>query len=498
MIMGSCAPEREGEVCVRQSTGKWLLLRSELELDARGVGPLADGRIAYLRGMTDDDVSPDPEPDPRAHSAKGAPGDSDDAPLRHLHIATLDAAGHERALAAITLPRGLEVARVESPIEEDVDHALHLVIEAGSQLFAVGWQPGKGPAQVQALGRPGAARIHAGRGLSLSDDHLLVSPDGGDTWSEALVPARVRASFGEAWRASATPSPSARWARGSSTISASAGARRRPRPRRGSPPSPRRRSSIGSALRRRPPIACSRARRRAPPRARGRPRDDADQGALRERAAPQRHAARDERVVERARGHARHHRAPRRRGPRQARLFAGELDAALVRSDRDRRQAAQPHAIDRPRGVVPRDHLGRQPALRRGLGGARLFALHAGGSYLLIRSGASGDRQLAEVGQELLPMSDVVFSADRSDTIAWMHESDLIVWIAGEAPRRVAQVAAHAGRWLGQPTRDAVPVILGGPDWAITRACRSRRSTSSAARALRPPCSPRSTAGHRR
>jgi hypothetical protein len=66
-------------------------------------------------------------------------------------------------------------------------------------------------------------------------------------------------------------------------------------------------------------------------------------------------------------------------------------------------------------------------------------------------------------------MSDVVFGADRSDVVAWMHESDLIVWIAGEAPRKVAQVAAHAGRWLGQPTRDAVPVILGGPDWAITR-----------------------------
>ncbi|MEO5725864.1 MAG: hypothetical protein ABI134_11040, partial [Byssovorax sp.] len=133
---------------------------------------------------------------------------------------------------------------------------------------------------------------------------------------------------------------------------------------------------------------------------------------------------------------------------------------------------AKPHRLTRPiaRAEATREITwGGSLRFAAASAGRALFAIHAGGRHLLVRSGSSGDRETAEIGQELLPLSDVVFGADRSDTIAWMHESDLIVWIAGEAPRRVAQLAAHAGRWLGQPTRDAVPVILGGPDWAITR-----------------------------
>nr|AYM52626.1 hypothetical protein [Aetherobacter sp.] len=471
MIMGSCAPERDGEVCVRQSTGKWLPLRSELELDARGVGPLADGRIAYLRGMTDDDVSPDPEPDPRARGAKGAPGDSDTAPLHHLHVATLDAAGHERALAAITLPEGLEVARVESPIEEDVDHALHLVIEAGSQLFAVGWQPGKGPAQVQALGRPGAARIHAGRGLSLGDDHLLVSPDGGDTWSEAPAPARVRASFSESLAGE----------RDALAVSA-VGARIFNDLRLGWGP-PEAETSQGVTPEPEAPLL-DRQRTPAPPA--DRLLSCATSGAAAS-AGP---------LLGTTQIKALFASAPPRKGTRRETSAwssgrAGMLDTiALLEEEGPDKRGSSPASWTlrwfdpteigaRPRSLtrsIARAESAREITWGGSLrfaaasAGRSLFALHAGGSYLLIRSGSSGDRQLAEVGQELLPMSDAVFSSDRSDTIAWMHESDLIVWIAGEAPRRVAQVAAHAGRWLGQPTRDAVPVILGGPDWAITRA----------------------------
>ena len=471
MIMGSCAPEREGEVCVRQSTGKWLPLRSELELDARGVGPLADGRIAFLRGMTDDDVSPDAAPDPRARGAKGAPGDSDGAPLRHLHIATLDAAAHEHALAAITLPESLEVTRVESPIEEDADHALHLVIEAGSQLFAVGWQPGKGPAQVQVLGHPGAARIHAGRGLALSDDHLLVSPDGGDSWGDVPFPASVRASFGESLAgerdAIAVSAVGARifndlrigWGRPQSE--SSGGFSPEPeaplldRQRASSPPADRLLScaTSGAAASAGPLLGTTQIKAlfASPPPRKGTRRETSAWSSGRAGMLDTIALLEEE--------------GPDKRGSSPTSWTLRWFDPTEI--------GAKPRSLTRSIAHAESAReitWGGSLRFAAASAGRALFALHAGGSYLLIRSGASGDRQLAEVGQELLPMSDVVFSAGGSDTIAWMHESDLIVWIAGEAPRRVAQVAAHAGRWLGQPTRDAVPVILGGPDWAITRA----------------------------
>nr|AYM52563.1 hypothetical protein [Aetherobacter rufus] len=466
MILGSCAPPRDGEVCVRQSTGKWLPVPAEHDLDERGAGPLADGRLAFLRGMTDSDVSSS-EADP------GARHDGDDAPPHHLHIAAVDAAGHERTLGSITLPEALEVTRVQSPIEEDADHTLRLVIEAGAQLFAVSRQPGKEAATVQPLGRPGAARIHAGRGAALSEGHLLVSPDGGDTWSEAPAPPRALSPFSDG-----TPSePDALavsavgmrifddlrigWGR-PEEASAPAAA---PPPAPEAPLLDQRRSAPPAADRQ---LSCTTSGPAASP---GPLLGSTQIKALFASTPPRKGARRETSAWSSGR--------------------AGMLDtiALLEEEGSDQRGSAptswtlrwfDPTEIGaRPRSLTR--SIARAEATREitwggslrfaaASAGRALFALHAGGRYLLVRTGSSGDRDTAEIGQDLLPMSDVVFGADRSDVIAWMHESDLIVWIAGEAPRRVAQIAAHAGRWLGQPTRDAVPVMLGGPDWAITRA----------------------------
>ncbi len=470
MILGSCAPPHDGEVCVRQSTGKWLPLRPDLDLGERGAGPLADGRLAFLRGMTDGDVSPDTQPDPHAQK------DGDAAPLRHLHIATVDAAGHERAFGSITLPEAVEVTRVESPIEEDENHTLHLVIEAGSQLFAVSRPPGKEAASVQPLGYPGAARIHAGRGLSLSEGHLLVSPDGGDTWREAPAPPRVLSLFSDGM--SSEPDMLAVSAVGARVINdlrlgwgppetASAPL---PTPPPAPLPTPRaplldqRRAALPPADRL---LSCTTSGAAA---SAGPLLGSTQIKALFASAPPRKGTRRETSAWSSGR--------------------AGWLDtvALLEEEGSDQRGSsptswtlrwfdpteigAKPHRLTRPiaRAEATREITwGGSLRFAAASAGRALFAIHAGGHYLLVRSGSSGDRETAEIGQELLPLTDVVFGADRSDTIAWMHESDLIVWIAGEAPRRVAQLAAHSGRWLGQPTRDAVPVILGGPDWAITR-----------------------------
>lgn len=462
MLLGSCAPVGDGEVCVRQSDGKWLSLRPEIELGNRGVGALADGRIAFLRGLTDADVAPDASPD--LHAQKG----DDEAPIRRLHTATLDAAGHERAYGSITLPEGREFTRVESPIEEDDNHTLHLVIEAGEELFAVSQPPGNEAAEVQPLAHMHAARIHAGRGIAVGDGRVLASPDGGTTWSEVPVSERVLAPL----REGLTADPN--------EIAVSAvGAR------------------IGADLRLGwgPPSAAP-----APPSALFAP-------LLDEPSAP---VAPGDRLLSCAVSGASTSlspllgatqikalfgRAPPRLGVRRETSAwssgrAAMLDTlALLEEEGDSARGSRPKSWTL-RWFDPTEIGAKTRSLTRpsegedasappwgaslrfaaAKGARALFALHAGGRYLLVRTKPGGGSETAAIAPDQMPLGEVVFGTDKGDAIAWMHESDLIVWIAGESPRSIAQVAAHAGRWLGQPTRDGVPMLQGGPDWAITRA----------------------------
>jgi len=464
MLLGSCAPASDGEVCVRQSDGKWLPLRPEIELGNRGVGALEGGRIAFLRGLTDADVALDAEPDP--HAQKG----DDEAPIRRLHLATLDAAGHERAYGSITLPDGRELTRVESPIEEDEDHTLHLVIEAGDELFAVSQAPGKEAASVQSLGRMSAARLHAGRAIAFGDGRVLASPDGGVTWGEVPVSERVSAALREI----PTADPSA--------IAVSAvGAR------------------IGADLR----LGWG------PPEAALAPPAPLEAQPLDEPSAP---VASGDRSLSCATSGASTGLAPllgatqikvlfgskppRKGGRRETSAWssgrAAMLDTiALLEEEGDAARGSTPkswtlrwfdpteigaktRSLTRPSADA--DASASAPPWGASLrfaaakGARALFALHVGGRYLLVRTKPGGGSETATIAPDLIPLGEAVFGTDKGDVIAWMHESDLIVWIAGEPPRSIAQVAAHAGRWLGQPTRDGVPMLLGGPDWAITRA----------------------------
>lgn len=465
MLLGSCAPGSDGEVCVRQSDGKWLSRSPEVELANRGVGALADGRIAFLRGLTDADVAPDAEPDPRAHH------DDDEAPLRRLHLATLDAAGRERAYGSITLPEGRELTRVESPIEEGDDHTLHLVIEAGDELFAVSQPPGKEAASVQLLARVSAARLHAGRGIAVGEGRVLASPDGGATWSEVPLSERARAALRDG--PPAEPSEIA-----VSAVGARIGAALRLGwgPAEAAPPEP-------PAL----PEAPLLDEPSAPAASAARPLSCATAGAA-TGTAPLLGATQIKALFG--------SKPPRAGARREVSAWssgrAAMLDTtALLEEDGDAARGSAPKSWTL-RWFDPTEIGGKARSLTRSgaaLGeganatpwgaslrfaaasGARaLFALHVGGRYVLVRAKPGGGSETAVVTPDLIPLGEAVFSADKGDTIAWMHESDLIVWVAGEAPRSIAQVAAHAGRWLGKPTRDGVPILLGGADWAITRA----------------------------
>ena len=49
---------------MRQPDGRWTTISIDGELAERGAGPLADGRLAFLRGLTDGDDGP-----PSSHAA---------------------------------------------------------------------------------------------------------------------------------------------------------------------------------------------------------------------------------------------------------------------------------------------------------------------------------------------------------------------------------------------------------------------------------------------
>lgn len=474
MILGSCSPESDGEVCVRQSDGKWLPFRPEIEINDRGVGPLADGRIAFLRGLNDADTTADAEPDPRAPQGSG-----DGAGPRRLHISTLDLAGHERPSPAIPLPDGHDLNRVESPIEEDEGHVLHLVIEAGDALLAVSQPPGRELATVQPLPGMIAARIHAGRGIAVGESRVLASSDSGTTWAEVPVAPRVLTDFHEV----ATNDPSGVAV---SAVGARIGSDLRlgwgpPLPVAPQPDTPSTTSTTSTSG--------------APPldEPAGEPRPaERNLACTSSGAATGSGPLLGSMQIKALLGSKPARKGTRRESSSWASGRAGMLDtiALLEEEGSDARGAvpaswsfrwfdpteigARPRTLTRPGAGAGADASsppwGASLRFAAASGPRALFALHAGGRYFLVRTKPGGGSETAPIESSLLPSNEVVFGVEKGEAIAWMHDTDLVVWISGEAPRTVAQVAAHAGRWLGQPTRDAVPMLLGGPDWAIARA----------------------------
>jgi hypothetical protein len=98
-----------------------------------------------------------------------------------------------------------------------------------------------------------------------------------------------------------------------------------------------------------------------------------------------------------------------------------------------------------------------------------LFTIRAGGKNLVVRVKPAGGIETAEVAWELLPGAEVAFGEGRGDPIAWLHDTALVVWLSGEAPRAIATVSTHATRTLGAPTPAGVPLLLGAADWSLAR-----------------------------
>ena len=95
--------------------------------------------------------------------------------------------------------------------------------------------------------------------------------------------------------------------------------------------------------------------------------------------------------------------------------------------------------------------------------------MRSGGKFRLVRTKPGGGADVAEIAQSLAPTGEVVFGNGKGDPIAWLHDASVVAWLAGEKPRVIAELSAHAARALGTPTATGVPLLVGANDWTLLR-----------------------------
>lgn len=452
MLASACKSDNHGQACVKQPDGAWATLSPDIELAERGVGALADGQIAFLRGIEDGDVGPD------------VGQSDDDKATKRLHVARIGLDGKERALAPIAMPMSRGYVRVQSPIEEEPDHTLHFVIEDGEGPYSIIVPPGQEAPLVVKIPDAAEARLHAGRGIAVGDGHVLTSLDGGASWNEApATPAAI-----EAARAIATG------AEPPETLSVSeVGARIGPVLRLGWGPPEATASPEPPPIREQGPKL---AQIDAPPAPPARALRCVDAGPT--SGLPPLQGASEARALLTGKGSD-----EKKKHDPLFRVGTPLTPVAMMEGDDKRDDKAvtwtfrwhDPLEIG---GQVRRATVTMPPATTRSTSlrfadaeGARaLFALRSGGhNARLVRVKAGGKAEIADVAEELAPTGEVVFGADRGEPIAWLHETHVVVWLAGESPRVIAEIAVHASRTLGTPTSAGVPLLVSGADWALSR-----------------------------
>ena len=458
MLMAACSNEEQGQACVRQPDGRWRTIDTRADLTERGAGPLADGRVAFLRGLFDGDDPPDPVSD-----------DDEGGRSRRLHVALVGPDGKERALAPITFTPSRGYVRTQSPIEEDEGRTLRFVIEDGEGPFAVAATPGRDAAQAQRIPDAVAARIHAGHGVAVGEGRVLASLDGGATWNEvAATPAVLEAASAVA----------AAYDDADRLAVSEIGAKIGPMLRLGwgpPEPSPPPAAAVTEGPLLAPPASS------APASGRGRTLVCVSAGPA-PGTPPLLGAAQVRQLLA---GAAAKPTGARRESSVWSPARAGMLDAvALLEEDGpDKPQApagtwtfhwqdpqelgskVRHASMKAPAGAA----WGTSLRFAAASGGRALFAVRTGGTFRLIRLNPAGAAETVEVPQELVPSGEVVFGTEKGEAIAWGHETQVLAWLTGDQPRAIAELATHANRALGAPTREGVPLLLGATDWSLLR-----------------------------
>ena len=448
MLAGPCKDDN-GQACVRQPDGRWRTIALDDELQSRGMGPLADGRVAFLRGLRDGDVSAD-----------GAER------VRGLHVAILGPEGKERALPALGFALSRGDVHVQSPVEEDADHALRFVIEDGEGPFAVMVPPSGEPAEVKRVPDASLARIHAGRGIAVGEGHVLASLDGGSTWDE--VPAPRLALEAATTVATTVEDPGA-------LALSEIGARIGPMLRLGwGPPDP-----AAAALPALPagPLLSAPARR---PDAAGRKLVCKSLGPS--SGAPLVTSASEARELLAGKAGKPSTGAGARRESSAWSLGAFDTKALLEEDGPEGTGAPatwtfrwlDPHEVGgKPRSATfpaPRGATwGTSLRFAAAAGGRALFLVRTGGKSLAVRVGPGHKPELAEVSMDLAPAGDTIFGEEKGEAIVWTHSAIVVVWPAGEKPRAIAELATRAYLAAGEPTQAGVPILLESEGWSLVR-----------------------------
>jgi hypothetical protein len=454
LLTAACGSEEPGQACARQPDGKWKTINAAGELAERGTGPLADGRVAFLRGLFDGD-----EPGEAMAGEEEDPGRT-----RRLHVSVLGPGGKEHALAPIPFVPSRGYVHVQSPIEEDADHALHFVIEDGEGPYAVSVPANREAPSAYRIPDAVEARLHGGRGVAVGEGHILASLDGGATWNEVPAPAAAL----EAARGLATGGESPE------TFAVSeAGARLGSMLRLGwGPPDP-----LAEPPAPRAPLATL-APLGAPP-AGPELTLTCTSGGAAPGLAPLLGTADARALLGVPPGD--------KAGPkREVSVWAARISSletvALLEEEAPAKKGDAPAWALRwhdPReigGKVRRASV-KAPGASGGTtlrfaaadGGRALFAVRSAGKFRLVRVKPAGAAEVVEVAQDLVPSGEVVFGAERGEAIAWLHETHVIVWVAGDRPRVLADLSTHAARTLGAPTAAGVPLLMGASDWALVR-----------------------------
>jgi len=476
MMLGQCTEnDSEGEVCARQPDGRWLTLGAEVELSSRAVGPLNDGRVAFLRNMWDGD-KPESQVagDESEDEGRSEPEESED-PVeeredravpegKRLYVAAVGDGQKEERIATISW-RSRGDIRVQSPIQEDTEHNLHFIIADDEGVYSV-VQPMDKEARVpQRLEGMTEARLRGSRGIAVGLDGIRATTDGGRTWAGLPLPTRARDTLTQIESIATDPT----------TFGV---------------------SEVGLLLDKTVRIGWGATDNIEDP---IEPVFDSTLPSISRVSAPERTLAC---AVE----------AKVQGTPpfESTRMIAAQLGKKTPAPKGTRRTAATTSSTrdgvmgimvnfdeegsDKP-GTLPakwtftwldtvelggkaRTWSGPPPkdtpwgAQIRGVvaSGARaVFTMRVGNKRILLRTKNGGGIETAEVGSDLLPSNDAMFGTDKGEPIAWTRDNALVVWVSGEAPRIIGHVSYRSSRSIGEPTKDGVPVILSGQDWSALR-----------------------------
>ena len=449
MFVAACNAEEPGDACVRQPDGRWVTFEADVNLIERGVGPLADGRIAYLRGLYERDDSPGAEDE-----------DHQGPPVRAPYVVVADASGAEHRFApSIWSGRASGDFKVQGYVQEDTEHAAHFLVSNEEGVFAFVQGPNGASSSFQKVAAVRHARLRGDQGIAVGGRKIKASLDGGRSWTDVESPERIaqaldrigelddsafavtevgvkigaqlRLGWGPAEPAKPTP--------------ALGGVALGPR----SAPAPTGPENV---------LTCHGG-------------DGASQGV------PPALGAFQIRALLGA--------TPAVKGTRRvvSSRGSGSLDTIAMLEEEGPEKAAAPSTwtlrwLD-PLEIGGKVHTWSGPAPKGTPWGSvltsaaasssrALFAVHSGTRHLLVRAKSGGGVELVEMGSDAAS-SDAVFGAERGEPIAWLRDTQLYVWLAGEAPRVLGSIAIHAARTLGQPTLDGVPVLVAGTDWAYLR-----------------------------